>query len=31
MDLSRTEALVGTIPSWQANLADVMKRFSPPI
>lgn len=29
LDLAPTEALVGPMPSWQANLADVMARLDP--
>lgn len=29
LDLSRTEALIGPMPSWQENLADVIRRLEP--
>jgi dTDP-4-dehydrorhamnose reductase len=29
LDLSRTEELLGPMPSWKKNLADVMKRLEP--
>ncbi len=29
LDLSRTEALIGRMPDWRANLADVLKRLEP--
>lgn len=29
LDLSRTEALIGNMPHWRVNLADVLKRLEP--
>jgi hypothetical protein len=29
LDLSQTEALLGPMPDWRANLADVLSRLEP--